>query len=150
MLGLGELTVRDRQRGQPRAGRLELLLQEDSNRRYEVEIELGATDEAHVIRALEYWDIELKFNKHYVGLARHGIADNFVTFKARRARVLLAARIARTDEMDQVVADSGLAALTYDKQWKSYRLSLSATDVKEHPIPIRSLIERAYKQGLNE
>jgi len=41
--------------------RLDLLLQDaDSNRRYEVEIQLGRTDEAHVIRTIEYWDIERK------------------------------------------------------------------------------------------
>jgi hypothetical protein len=32
----------------------------DTKRRYEVEIQLGATDEAHVIRCIEYWDIERK------------------------------------------------------------------------------------------
>ena len=46
---------------QPRAGRLDLLLQDpESQQRYEVEIQLGATDEAHIIRALEYWDVERK------------------------------------------------------------------------------------------
>ena len=27
-------------------------------RRYEVEVQLGPTDEAHIIRTIEYWDIE--------------------------------------------------------------------------------------------
>ena len=45
ILGLGDLVLKDRERFQPRAGRLDLLLQDvDSNRRYEVEIQLGATD----------------------------------------------------------------------------------------------------------
>jgi hypothetical protein len=29
--------------------------------------------------------LALKYNKHYVGLARGGIADNFVTFPTRKA-----------------------------------------------------------------
>lgn len=59
ILGLGDVILRDRERIQPRAGRLDLLLQDaDSNRRYEVEIQLGATDESHIIRTIEYWDIE--------------------------------------------------------------------------------------------
>ena len=33
---------------------------EDADVRYEVEIQLGATDETHIIRTLEYWDIERK------------------------------------------------------------------------------------------
>src|SRR5438094_6767413 len=59
LLGLGELVLKDKERIQPRAGRLDLLLQDmDAARRYEVEIQLGATDEAHIIRTVEYWDIE--------------------------------------------------------------------------------------------
>jgi len=59
ILGLGDLVLRDVERIQPRAGRLDLLLQElETQRRYEVELQLGATDEAHIIRTIEYWDIE--------------------------------------------------------------------------------------------
>ena len=58
LLGLGELIVKDRERIQPRAGRLDLLLQDpETAKRYEVEIQLGKTDEAHIIRTIEYWDI---------------------------------------------------------------------------------------------
>lgn len=66
ILGLGELVLRDRERTQPRAGRLDLLLQDpDTKRRYEVELQLGATDEAHIIRTIEYWDIERKRYPQY-------------------------------------------------------------------------------------
>ena len=61
LLGLGDLVVQDTERAQPNAGRLDLLLADPkTNRRYEVEIQLGATDESHIIRTLEYWDIERK------------------------------------------------------------------------------------------
>ena len=66
ILGLGDLELRDRERRQPRAGRLDLLLQDpDTKRRYEVELQLGATDESHIIRTIEYWDIERKRYPHY-------------------------------------------------------------------------------------
>jgi len=59
ILGLGEATVIDRQRRQEKAGRLDLLLEDqDEEKRYEVELMLGSTDESHVIRTIEYWDIE--------------------------------------------------------------------------------------------
>ena len=65
-LGLGELILRDQERIQPRAGRLDLLLQDpDTKRRYEVELQLGATDETHIIRTIEYWDIERKRYPQY-------------------------------------------------------------------------------------
>jgi hypothetical protein len=60
ILGLpGDLELLDRERRQERAGRLDLLLQDpESERRYELELMLGALDESHIIRAIEYWDIE--------------------------------------------------------------------------------------------
>lgn len=66
VLGFGDVVLKDKERIQPRAGRLDLLLQDaDSNRRYEVEIQLGATDESHIIRTIEYWDIERKRYPQY-------------------------------------------------------------------------------------
>jgi predicted transport protein len=59
LLGLGDLVVRDKERIQPSGGRIDLVLQDsESGTRYEVEIQLGATDETHIIRTIEYWDIE--------------------------------------------------------------------------------------------
>jgi len=59
IIGLGDLTVRDKQRRQERAGRLDLLLEDEfEEKRYELELMLGSTDESHIIRTIEYWDIE--------------------------------------------------------------------------------------------
>jgi hypothetical protein len=61
LLGLGDLILKDKERIQPHAGRLDLLCQDsESTRRYEIEIQLGRTDESHIIRTIEYWDIERK------------------------------------------------------------------------------------------
>lgn len=63
LLGFGSsVKSRDKERRQtPGGGRLDLLLEdEDSEVRYEVEIQLGATDETHIIRTIEYWDVERK------------------------------------------------------------------------------------------
>lgn len=66
VLGLGDLVLKDKERRQPRAGRLDLLLQDpDTSRRYEVEVQLGPTDESHIIRSVEYWDIERKRYPQY-------------------------------------------------------------------------------------
>ena len=66
ILGLGDLILKDKERPQAGAGRLDLLLQDaDSSRRYEVEIQLGKTDESHIIRTIEYWDIERKRYPQY-------------------------------------------------------------------------------------
>ncbi len=65
VLGLGDLVLKDKERIHPKAGRLDLLFQDiESNRRYETEIQLGKTDESHLIRTIEYWDIERKRYPH--------------------------------------------------------------------------------------
>ena len=66
ILEIGDLILKDKERIQPKAGRLDLLLQDpDTNRRYEVEIQLGKVDESHIIRTIEYWDIERKRYPQY-------------------------------------------------------------------------------------
>jgi hypothetical protein len=252
VLGLGDLIVKDVERRQPRAGRLDLLLSDpETLTRYEVEIQLGATDEAHIIRTIEYWDIEktrypqydhvavlvaeditsrflnvislfnkaipliaiqlraldvggvltisattvlglaradteeedeagqatdrgywasrgsgasldvadqvlalineiaagmaLKYNKHYIGLAHDGIADNFVVFRPRREYAIVDFRIPRSDEVTALVNDSGVEVLAYEKRYGYYRLRLTSKDVTAHRELLLDLIRRASK-----
>ena len=66
IIGIGDVILKDKERIHPRAGRLDLLLQDaDGNGRYEVEIQLGASDESHIIRTIEYWDIERRKYPQY-------------------------------------------------------------------------------------
>lgn len=66
ILGLGDLIVRDVERRHAKAGRLDLLLSDrEAGKRYEVELMLGPTDESHIIRTIEYWDIERRRYPQY-------------------------------------------------------------------------------------
>ena len=65
VLGLGDLTPIQREKIQPLGGRLDLLLADDNGTRYEVEVQLGATDPSHIIRTIEYWDTEKKRYPQY-------------------------------------------------------------------------------------
>jgi hypothetical protein len=59
ILGLGDLTVITREKKQASGGRLDFLLWDPEDEiRYEVEVMLGRLDESHIIRAIEYWDLE--------------------------------------------------------------------------------------------
>ena len=59
IIGLGDLQVYRRERKQSSGGRIDfLMLSSDNTTMYEVEIMLGATDESHIIRTIEYWDLE--------------------------------------------------------------------------------------------
>jgi hypothetical protein len=254
LLGLGDLLVKDVERMQPRAGRLDLLLVDAdaaTATRYEVEIQLGSTDEAHIIRTIEYWDIErrrypqydhvavivaeditsrflnvislfngfipliaiqlqalqigniltlhsskvmdvttlglvdeeeetggstdrawwegnrgspaslaivdkmlalvhevdptltLKYNKHYIGLMRGGVADNFVFFRPRKAHVIGVFRIPRSDELSARLEDEGLELYEYNTKGGAYRLRLTDADLNRHHATLIDLVRLA-------
>ena len=65
VLGLGDLSGIQREKVQPAGGRLDLLMTDDEDTRYEIEIQLGATDPSHIIRTIEYWDTEKKRYPQY-------------------------------------------------------------------------------------
>lgn len=64
-IGDGDVSSRGREKTQDSGGRLDLLLEDQNDARYEVEIQLGATDETHIIRTIEYWDNERKKYPQY-------------------------------------------------------------------------------------
>lgn len=250
LLGLGDLDVKDVERRQPRAGRLDVLLFDaDTNTRYEVEIQLGPTDESHIIRTLEYWDNErrrfpqyehiavivaeeitgrflnvinlfnqaipliavqmsaleaqghltlhatrvldlalpapeeedepgqatdrdywmsksspqvmkavddvlelinvygepvgLNYNKHYIGMQKGGVADNFVQMRPRRKKLQLEFRIDHSEETDAALEEWGLTVLPYDKRWKRYRLQVEPGEVKKQREHLLDLARQA-------
>jgi len=86
LLGLGELVLVERERRQERAGRLDLCMADlDGNRRFEIELQLGPTDESHIIRTIEYWDIERRRYPgydHCAVLVAEDVTNRFVSLLA--------------------------------------------------------------------
>jgi len=79
ILGLGDVLVKEVERPEPYGGRLDLLLYDtDSERRYEVELMLGTVDESHIIRCIEYWDLERRRYPQYEHAAVL-VAENITT-----------------------------------------------------------------------
>ena len=254
ILGLGDVVLRDRERSQPRAGRLDLLLQDrETKRRFELELQLGTIDEAHIIRTIEYWDIErkrypqydhcavivaeditsrflnvislfngtiplialqmqalrvgehltltfttvldeltrglvdededaeaapadrgywerkatkdtvaivdtllmyvretdpdldLKYNKFYIGMSRDGQPFNVVTFRPRKNHLLLGLRLPETEEMTATIEAIGIETQPYDRSESAYRLRLTARDVANQKVEITKLIDLAVR-----
>mgnify|MGYP007113035043 FL=1 len=59
ILGLGDLSVIRRERELASGGRLDFLMYDpEDSIRYAVEVMLGTLDESHIIRIIEYWDLE--------------------------------------------------------------------------------------------
>lgn len=255
ILGLGDVVLKDRERAQPKGGRLDLLFQDiETNHRYEVELQLGQTDETHIIRTIEYWDVErkrypqyehsavlvaeditsrflnvielmngsipliaiqlnavrlgniislvfttvidersfglvdedeevaevtdrtywenratketvqladrllemirvfeprasLKYNKFYIGLTVGNRANNFVSFIPQKAAIRLEVKLVRSDEIDQILQDSAIDTLGYDRQWGQYRLRLTPGDLQTHHDLLADLMKRAHRRG---
>ena len=250
LLGLGDLVIKDVERRQPRAGRLDLLMSDpEASTRYVVEVQLGATDEAHIIRTIEYWDIEKarypqfdhvavivaeditsrflnvislfnkaipliaiqmraldvggiitvnattvldlmrlgtdeedepgqatdrtywlnrgshgsitaldallemvndvtpgmapKYTKYYIGLARNGVADLYMSFRPRKDYLITEFRIPRSEEVAALLDDSGIETLEYDKRFSRYRIRLTAPEVTNHRDLLLDLMRRA-------
>jgi hypothetical protein len=83
ILGLGkEVAIKSVEKVQPKAGRLDLLMfDRETEKRFEVELMLGAVDESHIIRCIEYWDIERKrypLYDHVAVLVAESITTRFL------------------------------------------------------------------------
>jgi hypothetical protein len=59
ILGLGDLEIIGKEHRQALGGRIDFLMYDnDTDLFYEIEIMLGTLDESHIVRTIEYWDVE--------------------------------------------------------------------------------------------
>ena len=88
-------------------------------------------------------EYSLKFNRHYIGLAKNNIANNFISFTPRKSAVLLSIKLEQTDEIDEIINNSDLDSLSYDKQWSQYRIRIKENDINNNADVINNLAARA-------
>jgi hypothetical protein len=86
-------------------------------------------------------DYNLKYNKHYIGLEHNNIANNFISFIPRKSTVIMMFRTEKTDELDEILDNSDLDVLSYDKQWRQYRFRLKETDLNSNFEIIKKFTE---------
>jgi hypothetical protein len=87
-------------------------------------------------------NLELNYNKHYIGLASGGVANNFISMKPRKHNVLLQVKLPRTDELTELIEQS-LELISYDNRWGLYQVRVTQNDLKESIEALRELIARA-------
>jgi hypothetical protein len=88
-------------------------------------------------------EYNLKYNKHYIGLEKNNIANNFISFIPRKSLVILNIKLEKSDEIDNLLNNSDLDTLSYDKKWKLYRLRLTENDLTVNLEIIQQLVEKA-------
>lgn len=87
-------------------------------------------------------NLELNYNKHYIGLASGGVANNFISMKPRKHNVLLQVKLSRSDELTELIEQS-LELISYDNRWGLYQVRVTQNDLKESIEALRELIARA-------
>lgn len=148
ILGLGDLVLKDKERSQPHGGRLDLLFQDaESSTRYEVEVMLGGTDESHIIRTIEYWDVERKRYPqydHYAVIVAEDITSRFLNVIAlfNGFIPLIALQMSALKFGDQV-------SLVFTKVVDALALGLPDEDEEVQAVTDRSYWEnRATKESV--
>ena len=89
---------------------------------------------------------KLKFNKHYIGLEKDGISNNFLQFTPKKTFLILHFKLAKTDYLDEMIEGSDLEVLPYDNQWRYYKIRLKVGEYKAN-LP---LIEKLTKMAFDE
>ena len=87
-------------------------------------------------------NLELNYNKHYIGLANGGVANNFISMKPRKHNVLLQIKLPRTDEVTELIEQS-LELISYDNRWNIYQVRVTQNDLTESNGVLKDLISRA-------
>jgi hypothetical protein len=90
--------------------------------------------------------ISPKYNKQYVGLARHGVADNFVTFKPRKKWVLVQLRMPFSEEIKAGLEET-FEEVSYNARWKRYYFVVDAAALQDSEDALREAFKLAHQNG---
>jgi len=90
-------------------------------------------------------ELELKYNKFYIGLAKNGSPNNFVVFNPKKNFIRIEPRIIKSEETQERLETAGLDVMDYDVRWGRYRIRLNPNDMVEHKELLVALIGEAYE-----
>jgi len=90
-------------------------------------------------------DVSLKYNKFFIGLAEHGVANNFATFETAKKALLADVKLPRTREWQTTIERAGLDLVRYDETWGAYRIRLAPGDVAKFAPALTRLLRDAHE-----
>ncbi len=91
-------------------------------------------------------DLDLKYNKFYIGLSKDGQPFNIVTFRPKKNQINLEIKISKHDDIDIMIDEAGIETLEYNSKWGIYRLRLTQQDIDKNASVLRHLVEAAYNR----
>jgi predicted transport protein len=92
--------------------------------------------------------LELKYNKFYIGLARNGESNTFVIFRPKKEWLRVELRLEKTNELDAKLEEAGLDVMEYDSKWGKYRIRITKNDFKKQEELLRQLLRQAYENAM--
>jgi predicted transport protein len=87
--------------------------------------------------------LSLKYNKHYIGIAKDGVARNFIWLGPARSHLRLNISLPKDDTIIAELDKSGLNLMGY--KWGAYRIRLSQSDDVGHSELIKTLLKKSYE-----
>jgi len=87
---------------------------------------------------------QLKYNKYYIGVSKDGISKNFISMIPRRKNMILSFKLEKSNEIDEKLNNTNLDVLSYDNQWKQYRIRLNSEDINSNKQLLEELIKLAF------
>ena len=91
-------------------------------------------------------ELELKYNKFYIGITKQGAPFNFVLFRAQKQALRAELRLERSEEIRQKLEEAGLDFMDYDTRGGRYRIRLAKGDISKNRELLRELLEQSYKE----
>src|SRR5262249_17304548 len=88
----------------------------------------------------------LNYNKHYIGLEIDEVSRNFVVFRPKKAHVLIEFKLPdQGDEVKAKIEEAEMRTLTYDAQFKYFRISLDRLNLPTQREIIKELSQQAWE-----
>jgi hypothetical protein len=90
-------------------------------------------------------ELDLKYNKFYIGLAKDGQPNNFVIFRPKKDFVKVEPRLEQSEQLDKLVEAEGLDTLPYDNRWGRYRIRVDGDSLKKKSKVLTDLIGKSHE-----
>ncbi|MDQ3019665.1 MAG: hypothetical protein M3R36_03715 [Bacteroidota bacterium] len=133
-----------------KGGRIDLILEDqdtDINKKYIVELQLGKTNESHIIRTIEYWDLyrnKFKNSEYIAVIIAEEITNRFFNvislFNKSVPIIAIQLNALNVDEhlilhFTKILDESNIGMLDFDNSGQAYEPITSESFINENRIP---------------
>jgi hypothetical protein len=95
-------------------------------------------------------ELELKYNKLYIGLAKQGQPNNFIVLRPKKGFLRFEPRLKSSSETQQRLENAGLDVMEYSTKKGRYRIRLQPSDIEKGKEALTEVIRDAFKSSVGE